>query len=126
MFTSIRTSEANKQVVSTLTRKLNLGSENIIARIALSYSLAKEKQLDIGDIKDSRGKEYSKDVLFGDQIDIYAGMIALNYGIYFSDKNIPKYVKLHLDDGLEKIIDAINSNDAGLDFINREILKSSI
>ena len=39
MFTSIRTSASNKIVVTDLTRKLNLGPENVIARIAFAYSL---------------------------------------------------------------------------------------
>ena len=41
MLINIKTSESNKQIVSELTRKLNFGSENIIARIAFSYSLSK-------------------------------------------------------------------------------------
>ena len=41
MFTSIKTSRANKDIVTDLSRKFNLGAENIIARIALTYSLSK-------------------------------------------------------------------------------------
>lgn len=39
MFTSIKTSKINKDIVTDLSRKFNLGAENIIARIALTYSL---------------------------------------------------------------------------------------
>ena len=39
MFTSIKTSKVNKDIVTDLSRKFNLGAENIIARIALAYSL---------------------------------------------------------------------------------------
>lgn len=60
MFNSIKTSRANKLVVTELSRKFNLGAENVIARIALAYSLAQDRQLSLSDIADSQGKEYSK------------------------------------------------------------------
>ena len=63
MFTSIKTSKANKQIVTDLSRKFNLGAENIIARIAFTYSLSKNRVLSLTDIADSQGKEYSKNVL---------------------------------------------------------------
>ena len=44
MLTNIKTSKENREVVSQLTRKLNLGTENIIARIALTYSLSKDRK----------------------------------------------------------------------------------
>ena len=65
MFTSIKTSKANKDIVTDLSRKFNLGAENIIARIALTYSLSQDHTLSLADISDSQGKEYSKNVLFG-------------------------------------------------------------
>ena len=103
MFTSIRTSEKNKAVVSKLTRKLNLGAENIIARIALSYSLSLDEKLDLKDLEDSKGKEYSRNVLFGDQLEIYAGLVALKYKIQLEDINLARYIKLHLDHGLDAL-----------------------
>ena len=39
MFTQIKTSTKNRENVVELTRKFNLGAENVIARIALAYSL---------------------------------------------------------------------------------------
>lgn len=69
MFTSIKTSRANKDIVTDLSRKFNLGAENIIARIALTYSLSKDRLLSLTDIADSQGKEYSKNVLFGNKLD---------------------------------------------------------
>lgn len=103
MFTSIRTSEKNKAVVSKLSRKLNLGAENIIARIALSYSLSLDEKLDLKDLEDSKGKEYSRNVLFGDQLEIYAGLVALKYKIQLEDINLARYIKLHLDHGLDAL-----------------------
>ena len=126
MFTHIRTSKENKEVVSQLTRKLNLGTENIVSRIALTYSLSKDKRLDINDVQNSRGKEYSAKVLFGDYIDYYIGMVALHYGIHVSDKDLSKYIKMHIDDGLKLLNEEIisNSNIDGFDFLVEKIESS--
>ena len=110
MFTHIKTSGNNREVVSFLSRKLNLGTENIIARIALIYSLSKEKKMNISKIKDSKGKEYSKSVLFGNKLPFYISLICVHYGIYKTDKDIPKYIKMHIDDGLELINSELQDN----------------
>ena len=39
MFSQIKTSAKNREIVVDLTRKFNLGAENVIARIAIAYSL---------------------------------------------------------------------------------------
>ena len=103
MFSHIRTSKENKEVVTQLTNKLNLGAENVIARIALAYSLKKNEKLSLENLQNSGGKEYSRSVLLGEFDDIYIGMICTMYGLYNNDKDIPKYIKAHLDDGLESI-----------------------
>jgi DNA sulfur modification protein DndE len=110
MFTHIKTSRKNRELVSWLTRKLNLGTENIIARIAFAYSLSKDKKMDISDIKDSQGKEYSKTVLFGDNLPYYISLVCIHYDIYKTDKDIPKYIKMHIDDGLEIINNELQEN----------------
>ncbi|MBV7270151.1 DndE family protein [Winogradskyella luteola] len=128
MFTHIRTSKENRDVVAQLTRKLNLGTENIISRIALTYSLSQDKKLNIKDIQNSSGKEYSRSVLFGDYLDYYLGMVALHYDIHISDKDLGKYVKLHIDDGLQLLNNEINSNSNidGFDFLVEKIEKTII
>lgn len=110
MFNSIKTSRANKLVVTELSRKFNLGAENVIARIALAYSLAQDRQLSLSDIADSQGKEYSKNVLFGSNLPYYIGLICVKYGLYKTDKDIPKYVKLHIDDGLQFMNKELRNN----------------
>ena len=60
MFTQIKTSKANKMIVTDLSRKFNLGAENTIARIAIAYSLSKGEKMNLANISDSQGKEYSK------------------------------------------------------------------
>jgi len=123
MFKQIKTSKANREVVTQLTRKLNLGTENIIARIALTHSLSKNLKMDLNEIKDSSGKEYSKSVLLGDNEDIYIGLICTHYGIYKSDKNISKYIKMHIDDGLGLIQNELIDKPKldGFDFLIEKI-----
>ena len=110
MFTSIKTSRANKDIVTDLSRKFNLGAENIIARIALTYSLSQNRLLFLSDIADSQGKEYSKNVLFGSNMPYYIGLICVKYGLYKTDKDIPKYIKLHIDDGLQLMNKELRDN----------------
>lgn len=119
MFTHIKTSKENREVVSQLTRKLNLGTENIIARIAYTYSLSKDRKLDLSEIKNSRGKEYTKSVLFGDNLPYYLSLVCVHYNLYKTDKDIPKYIKMHIDDGLELIDKEIkdNPNLDGFEFV---------
>ena len=119
MFTSIKTSKINKDIVTDLSRKFNLGAENIIARIALTYSLSKDRKLSLSDIADSQGKEYSKNVLVGSNLPYYIGLICVKYGLYKTDKDIPKYIKLHIDDGLQLMNKELrdNPNLNGYDYL---------
>jgi len=123
MFTQIRTSKENKEIVTQLSRTLGLGTENVIARIALTYSLSKDRKLDLNDIKNSTGKEYSKSVLFGEYYDYYLGLICIHYNLYKTDKDIPKYIKMHIDDGLILLNEEVNhhSNIDGFDFLVEKI-----
>lgn len=119
MFSSIRTSEENKSKVSELTSKLQLGTENVIARLALSYSISQSGQMNLQDIKDSKGKSYSKQVLFGDHLSFYVALICQHYHIYKTNQEIPRYLKLHIDDGIELLYDEVTSNPnlLGTDFL---------
>lgn len=119
MFSQIRTSSRNREVVVELTRKFNLGAENTIARIAIGYSLQSGDKFSPLDVKDSGGKEYSKSVLFGNYYSIYESLICTHYQINSNDKDLPRYFKLHLDDGLERIYDDVkeNPNLVGYDYL---------
>ena len=119
MFTSIKTSRENKEVVTQLTRKLNLGAENMIARLALAYSLSLNRKLDLEEIKNSQGKEYSKNVLFGEFSDFYLAMVCVHYNLYKTHKDLPRYIKMHIDDGLELINSEVEGqpNLSGFDFL---------
>lgn len=119
MFSQIRTSSRNREVVVELTRKFNLGAENIIARIAIGYSLQSGDKFSPLDIKDSGGKEYSKNVLFGYYYPIYESLICTHYQINSNNKDLPRYFKLHLDDGLQRIYNEVkdNPNLVGYDYL---------
>lgn len=119
IFSHIKTSSKNKEIVVDLTRKFNLGAENIIARIAIGYSLQTGLKFKPTEVKDSGGKEYSKNVLFGNYYPIYLAMICTYYQINENNKDIPRYFKMHLDHGLQLIHDDIadNPNLLGYDYL---------
>lgn len=123
MFTQIKTSKANKLIVTDLSRKFNLGAENIIARIAFAYSLSKGRRMNLSEIADSQGKEYSKNVLFGSNYPFYLALLCTHYGLYKTDKDIPKYIKMHLDDGLQMMNQELNDNPNlnGMDYLIEKI-----
>ena len=118
MIGQIKTSTENKERVTRLTRKFGLGAENIIARIAIAYSLKQGEHFDPTKVKDSGGKEYSRNVLFGNLFPLYLSMICEHYQIKSTDKDLPRYFKLHLDDGLELIDKDVkdNPNLVGFDY----------
>lgn len=100
MTSHIKTSKENKELITELTSRHSLGTENVIARLAIAHSLKEGKKLDLKDLADAGGKEYSRKVLFGEYESIYLGMICNLYGIHKNDKDLGRLVKLHLDEGL--------------------------
>jgi DNA sulfur modification protein DndE len=123
MFSHIRTSKNNKEVVTKLTNKLNLGTENIIARIALTFSLSRGEKMDLTDMKDSGGKSYSKAVLFGDYTDYYIGLTAVHYNLHTSNSDLPKLMKMHIDHGLQILYSEVSQSPQvdGFDFLVEKI-----
>lgn len=123
MLGNIKTSKENKAVVVSLTNKLTLGTENIISRIAFAHSLASGRLLELKEIKDFGGKEYSEKVLFGEFASYYVALICVQYNIYSSDKDVARYIKMHIDDGLELLNEEFetNRNTTGFEFIANKI-----
>lgn len=119
IITQIKTSSENKERVTRLTRKFGLGAENVIARIAIAYSLKSGRHFSPLEVKDSGGKEYSRSVLFGNMFPLYLAMICSHYNIKGTDKNLARYFKMHLDDGLERIDCDVkdNPNLVGFDYL---------
>ncbi|MDN5554507.1 DndE family protein [Prevotella sp.] len=115
----IKTSAKNKELVTRLTYKFSLGAENVIARVAIAYSLKSGVKFAPTDIEDAGGKEYTKNVLFGNLFPIYMSMMCAHYNIKDSDKDLPRYFKMHLDNGLERIDKDVkdNPNLVGFDYL---------
>ena len=104
---NIKTSEKNKEIVRSLTYRLGISAgENVIARIALAYSLKSDKKFEPSDTQlyDSKGKEYKDHILFDAKYrDFYIALVCQHYNLYKTDEMIRAYVKLHIDHGLELI-----------------------
>ena len=130
MLLHIKTSEANKVIVSELTRRMFPPgqSENVVSRIALAFSISSGKRLDvIEDMRDSRGKEYKEETLFGANRAYYVALVCQHYGIHKEDLNVPRYLKMHVDDGLTRLnqLFANNKSYSGLDFLIEHIERGS-
>jgi len=125
MLKSIKTSGANRIIVTELANKLGMGPENIIARIALAYSVSKDRKVNLSQMADSKGKEYSSKVLFGENEEIYTAIICQLYNISAANLDVPKYIKMHVDDGLELIEKIVqdNPNLTIFDFVIEQIEK---
>lgn len=128
---NIFTSQKNQEVVSKLTRKLPGDTrENVIARIAICHSLSSKKRFTREEFSlyDSKGKEYKEHVLFDPQYkDIYIALVCQAYKISPDDELLPKYIKLHLDHGLELIDKYFEDNPDNnfLDFFMKYLTKGT-
>jgi len=126
---NIHTSEKNKEIVRKLTNKLPVGTkENVIARIALGYSIQSGKKFTTGEFNnyDSKGKEYKDHILFDPKYrDFYIALICQHYEIKRTNSNIPKYIKLHIDHGLESINNLFENNSkyTFFDFLTENLEK---
>jgi len=124
MLINIRTSKENHAVVQELSRKYVGTKENFISRLAFSYSISKGIILDLEkDLKDSQGKEYKDDILFGNYRNYFIAIICQHYNLYKSDKDIGKYIKMHIDHGLTLMnkLFSENPNYSSMDFLIENI-----
>lgn len=103
MFSTIRTSKASKEIITELTRKFDLKSENVVARIALTHSMEKDGKLDLSELLDSGGKEFSRRIIFGENENTYLGIICVLYNLERNDSILGKYVKHHIDSGINHL-----------------------
>ena len=125
MLLNLRNSEANKAVVSELTKRMfpQGQHENVISRIAIAFSISRGVHLDLRDLRDSKGKEYKEDNLFGANRSYYAALVCQHYGIHKTNADLPRYLKMHMDDGLERLhkLFADNRSYSCLDFLIEHI-----
>jgi len=121
---NISTTAQNKEVVQRLTKKLSISEENIIARIAINYSLSKNRTLELKNLQSSKdGKAYKEFTLLGKFKTFYVALMCQHYNIDKSNPDLSKYFKLHLDDGLQLIdkIFADNPNYPMFDFLIKHL-----
>jgi len=90
---------------------MNLGYQHINAHLK-SFSIAQN-------LKDSKGKSYKDDTFFGKYKDYYIALICQHYNFHKSNTDIGKFVKMHVDHGLELINKLFedNANYSGFDFL---------
>jgi len=102
-------------------------SENVISRIALTFSISGGTRLDLNKIRDSKGKEYREETLFGANRAFYVALVCQHYSIHKESIDLPRYLKMHVDDGLEKLnkIFTDNKSYTGLDFLIDHIERGS-
>ena len=112
--------KTSSELVKKLTYAMNLGEENHIARIALAYSLVKStydenKSYNTTD----KQKEYKDNTLFGNYREYYISLICQKYKIHKDHNDIRKYLKWHIDNGLELINKYFeeNKNVSGMEFL---------
>jgi len=126
MLINIRTSKENHGVVQELSRKYIGTKENFISRLAFAYSISKGIKLDLEkDLRDSQGKEYKEDILFGNYKDYFIAIVCQQYQLYKTDKDLGKYIKMHVDHGLELMgkLFKDNPNYSSMDFLIENIEK---
>ncbi len=113
--------KTSSELVKTLTNKLQLGEENHIARIALAYSLAKNYSYNANEKFDTKEKqkEYKGSTLFGSYQNYYISLICQKYNIHKDNEDIKKYIKWHIDKGLQLIHNFFeeNPNFQGMEFL---------
>lgn len=107
---NIKTSEESLERIRRFSSRLNLSAENIVPRIALAYSIARGRQLNLADIRDSKGKEYKDSILLGEHRRYFIALICQHYKIYKTHDDIKRYIKMHIDDGLELMERFFESN----------------
>jgi DNA sulfur modification protein DndE len=108
-------SEASEKRLDTFKQKFNVPSYNIVARIALSYSLSKNRKFSPDNLKDSKGREFKDPIILGNDTleskrNVYIALVCQYYSLSKTDSNLSKYIKFHIDDGLELIEKFFESN----------------
>ena len=114
--------KTSSELVKKLTRKMELGEENHIARIAFAYSLSKNYKYHPDDNLDNnkeKQKEYKDDTLFGKYKSYYVSLICQKYNLHKNDADIRKYLKWHIDKGLHliNVFFEENKNVTGIEFL---------
>ena len=97
---NVSTSEETEAILAKLQSRFSVTSKNILMRIALAYSLTRGRKLSLSKPEDTKGNPYKEITIVGNYRSYYIALICQFYDIYKTDSDIPKYFKLHIDDGL--------------------------
>lgn len=123
MQTNVSTSEETEAILGKLSQRFNLSAKNILMRVAFAYSLTRGRRLSLDAVEDAKGNPYKEVTLVGQYKSYYIALICQHYQIYKTDSDIPKYFKLHIDDGL-RLLEKLfleNSNYNFSDFLLEHI-----
>jgi len=114
---AIVTSKNSAEKANILTSVLKLKSSNYLARFAICFSLSKEKKFDLTNDSehfDSNGKKYTEEILFGkinsnsNKI-IYKLLLNQHYEHFLYEDDFLKLIRLHLNDGINRLYENINT-----------------
>jgi DNA sulfur modification protein DndE len=108
---NISTSEETEAILGKLQSRFGVASKNILMRIAFTYSLTRGRKLHENKPEDTKGNPYKELQIVGQYRSYYVALICQFYDIYKTDSDIPKYFKLHIDDGL-KLLDKMFSESS--------------
>jgi DNA sulfur modification protein DndE len=112
---NISTSQETEEILGRLSSKFSLPSKNILMRIAFAYSLTRGRKIDLSKAEDTKGNPYKEFTVVGYYRTYYVALICQFYGIFKTDSDIPKYFKLHIDDGL-RLLDKLFSENSNYNF----------
>lgn len=102
----LRTSKKAEEQIKALQKSVNL-QPNILARLAVSLSLADPKPIDINLHRDQTGLEFNRVTLTGEYDAAYKALIIQHTGKALSDEEyFPTYLKAHLERGVPILNDA--------------------
>jgi DNA sulfur modification protein DndE len=108
---NVSTSEETEAILTRLQSRFSVSSKNILMRIALAYSLTRGRKLDLSKQEDTKGNPYKEVTVVGNYRSYYIALICQFYDIYKTDSDIPKYFKLHIDNGL-RLLDKLFSESS--------------
>ena len=115
MLINIKTSKENQDRIIKLSQKfLGAKERNIIARIALGFSLQTGKKFTQQELStySSDGQEYKDANLFKPEYKtLFIALVCQYYGISKDDENISRYIKTHIDHGVEMIYQLFEADD---------------
>lgn len=115
-----RTSKKHQDEIRDLTKLFNFRHEGIISTIAIGLSLQTNHRFELSDFSnaDVSGKDIRDEVLFGriegkSTYNVYQALFEQHYKRNLSEEDFGKFVKLHLEHGIEILADQLLHKNYG-------------